>query len=158
VRRLRAAAAVTAAAAAVVVALGGHALFHAGGGSGGSGGKKQAGAGAAPTVTPPPGGRAEPAGGGEHAEDVRISRCGAVSGHTYEGMVVVTNHAAVTSNYVIVVAFDDPEAGRQADSAFVAVDGVAAGQVSSAHPVTGLKQARPGYSCRVSEATRYPTP
>jgi hypothetical protein len=140
----------------LVVALGGHALFHSGGGSAG----KQAADGRPRAATPASGARVDAADGdGEHVEDVRVSRCDNNPGHTFEGDVVVTNHAAVTSSYVIVVVFVDTATNQQADSGFVTVDGLGPGQVAAPRRATGLKSTPSGgYSCRVSKTMRYRTP
>ncbi len=132
-----------------------------GGGGGTSGTAGSVTAGAPPAAGAPAAGGGAPApaqaqaqAGPEHADDVAITDCSADAAGWAGAKVTVTNHSSKSSNYVITITFESADGSTQIGTGLIAVNGLRPGQ-QSPQETSALKDAIPGYKCRVSDITRY---
>lgn len=87
-------------------------------------------------------------------DDVTISKCDLTSVlHDPEATVAVTNHSSKTSDYIITVAFENPD-GSQFGTGTAVVNALAAGQAGSDTASTLKDGAPKGFTCKVVDVTR----
>jgi len=91
----------------------------------------------------------------QHASDVAITSCVPDSIGYAAAKVVVTNTSSKASNYVITVTFEAAGGATQVGTGLASVDGLLPGQKSVPQDVSSLQTAPAGYTCRVTDATRY---
>jgi hypothetical protein len=92
--------------------------------------------------------------GPAHSEDVAITSCAPDQAGFAAAKVTVTNHSSKASNYAITITFESADGKTQIGTGLVAVNGLAPGQQSN-EDTSSLKEATPGYTCKVSEILRY---
>lgn len=112
----------------------------------------------APVATPGVPSTADPDVSRAAAADVTVAACGpaADSGVGPVATLKVTNHSAVTSDYLITVDFDGPD-GRRLDVAVAPLEMVAAGQRGEATAQSFRPQADvSGLTCKVAAVDRRP--
>ncbi len=91
----------------------------------------------------------------QHASDVAVTSCVPDSGGFAAAKVVVTNTSSKASNYVITVTFEAAGGATQVGTGLASVNGLLPGQKSVPQDVSSLQTAPAGYTCRVTDATRY---
>jgi hypothetical protein len=93
-------------------------------------------------------------GGLSHSEDVAITECAPDQAGWAAAAVTVTNNSSKTSNYIVTIIMESADGKTQIGTGLVAVNNLAPGQQSIEHP-SSLKDALPGYVCKVGDITRY---
>jgi len=93
----------------------------------------------------------------QHASDVVVTSCVPDSVGFAAAKVVVTNTSSKASNYVITVTFESAGGATQVGTGLATVDGLLPGQKSVPQDVSSLQAAPAGYTCRVTDVTRYAT-
>lgn len=91
----------------------------------------------------------------QHAGDVVITSCVPDSVGYAAAKVIVTNTSSKASNYVVTVTFETAGGATQVGTGLATVDGLLPGQKSVPQDVSSLQTAPAGYTCRVTDVTRY---
>lgn len=121
----------------------------AGGGGGGGGGKSSS---TTPAVQSSSSSSSKPL---QHASDVVVTSCVPDSVGYAAAKVVVTNTSSKASNYAVTVTFETAGGATQVGTGLATVDGLLPGQKSVPQDVSSLQTAPAGYTCRVTDVTRY---
>lgn len=89
------------------------------------------------------------------AADVTLASCSTDDIGYATSTVVITNHSAKTSNYLVTVTFTT-KTGRQLGTGDAAVNNLNAGQSSTPQEANSLAEAPAGtFTCKIAEVTRY---
>jgi len=91
----------------------------------------------------------------QHAGDVAVTSCVPDSVGYAAAKVVVTNTSSKASNYAVTVTFETAGGATQVGTGLATVDGLLPGQKSVPQDVSSLQTAPAGYTCRVTDVTRY---
>ena len=91
------------------------------------------------------------------ADDVSIGECGPATGTRFmRATVEVRNHSSEASSYLITVAFESEDGGRQLTTSTTGVDGLGPDQTTTSE-ANSFQEAPGGqeFSCRVSRVERF---
>lgn len=91
------------------------------------------------------------------ADDVTIGECGPAEGTRFmRATVEVRNHSSEASNYLITVAFESEDGGRQLTTSTTGVNGLGPDQTTTSE-ANSFQEAPGGaeFSCRISQVERF---
>ncbi len=90
-------------------------------------------------------------------DDVSVGECGPAAGTDFmRATVDVRNHSSEPSNYIITVAFESEDGGRQLATSTALVNGLGPDQTTTSE-ANSFQEAPGGqdFSCRISQAQRF---